>query len=188
MKQVLVLGLAVVALGLSACGQGTDPYKLMNDSSRNINTVPALLFPVDTATAGIVTPTITPFSSSNDGIDLNWSMGTLTAVNVRAPAAGVVTEVAVVENTNQYRMTIYHTPVYSTRVSKLATLSAIRVGDPVIAGQLIGTVTNVSPSIHFTVLANGAAVCPYSYLDADGKSKINTASQTMGLGTYPCTN
>jgi hypothetical protein len=158
-KKTLALLILPASLALASCGTGKDPVSLIKDPSNG--TVPSMLLPIASATvSGAFIAASAPY----------FTLTTSVGAALRAPLAGMI-----VENASN-AVTLRHNAHISVRINGVT--STFRQGEYLNAGDALGT----TPSINFTfqVLIDGAAACPYSYLDADGRNAVN-----LGLND-PC--
>ena len=110
----------------------------------------AYLPPVDAPVAGGFRPPATPYGAGNRGLDYATAPGT----PVRAAAAGQVAFAGAVGA--GLHVVVLHADGVRTSYSFLASL-AVRRGDPVAAGDTVGT---SGPSLHFGARAGDAYVDP----------------------------
>lgn len=186
-------GLAVCVL-FAGCGSGLEPISVLGDPSQSL--VGTIALPI----ASNVFNTVAPFSSSNDGFDYSYTLGrlptvTATSVVYSAPANGWVT--AIDSSSGFPIITLFHNSHLSTRI-KIFTTTNVRVGDFVTAGQALGTLTlnllTATSLLHLSVIADGAVVCPYSYLNTAARTDSNTifaqvtgtTSNAISLVQSPC--
>ena len=106
--------------------------------------------PVDAPVAGWFRPPATPYGAGNRGVDYATAPGT----PVRAAAPGQVTFAGPVGS--GLHVVVLHADGVRTSYSFLASL-AVRRGDPVAAGDTVGT---SGPSLHFGARAGDAYVDP----------------------------
>ena len=104
---------------------------------------------------------------THDGMDIAASAGTV----VSAAADGTVYTVYE-DDSMGMTVVISHEGGYTTRYSSLGQEVSVKAGDPVTAGQTIGTVGNtallenaIGDHLHFSVTCNGEAVDPESFLN-----------------------
>lgn len=163
-KAKVAMSVLVVSFLVSGCGSGVEPLNAIGDPTR----VPEIAMPL--ASGNFNPGLITPFSAGNDGFSI---ISTALNAPVLAPISGFVTGVDISTGT----VTIYATPRFSARVVNVQNAGAIRLGDYVTAGQSsLGTAT-IGTTVRFSVILDGAAVCPYSYLSTDTRTSINTMLQ-----------
>ena len=155
----------VLVLSAYGCGAGTEPFSILGDPTVS---PPALALPIPNNQI----TSVVPFSPTSDGIELTSAFNT--SLTVQAPAAGIVSA------TDATSVTLFHTAHFSTRVSKLNLVSP-QVGRTVNAGDSVGTIP-VAGAVHFTVLLDGTAVCPVSYLSPD--ARVNGIDARIAI---PCT-
>jgi hypothetical protein len=171
------LGAALILL-LSACG-GNEPLSLLGDPV--INETTGLNLPIPTSAIA----TVNAFSSSNDGIQINYN--TFSNQVVVAPLAGTVVNVDTALNPGFTAVTIFHSARLTSRMAFLQ-IAAVRVGDYVNNGDQVGTLSTsavgVTSGIKLSVYIDGSstAVCPFSYLS----SSARTAFITAFGGNFPC--
>lgn len=161
--------LALASLGvLTACSAGNDPLNILGEPGQ----MPILVLPLRTTTtdAGAVKPYLP--STGADGLDILAISG----ARVRAPGTGVITKIESL--TSGIAITIYHNAQFSSRVSQLSTV-LLRVGDYVKAGDDLGLPSSAL-YVRLTTYANGAIVCPYSFLDDDGRTWVNNNITPIG--------
>ncbi|MGK5088399.1 M23 family metallopeptidase [Bdellovibrionota bacterium FG-2] len=153
----------LVMLGASACGTaGNEPMSTLGDPNKTF--VGEIALPVAVTSFN----TLTPFSASTDGFELNNTLAVAVSQNVAAPLAGYVSGI------DSTQIVIVHNAHVATRLSRLASVS-VRIGDYVSAGQVVGTSAATGGIVvRLAVIVDGVAVCPYSYLSASARSDINS--------------
>lgn len=104
---------------------------------------------------------------THNGVDIAAEAGTV----VSAAADGTVYTVYE-DETMGMTVVISHEGGYTTRYSSLGQEVPVKAGDPVTAGQTIGTVSNtalmenaIGDHLHFSVSCNGEAVDPERFLN-----------------------
>ncbi|MGK5084670.1 hypothetical protein WDW37_15350 [Bdellovibrionota bacterium FG-1] len=170
-----------------SCGSGSEPLALLGDPGARFND--SLVLPYNAASGGVGGVAIdlwsvTPFSASQasaDGFDFIYHVSGSYAI--LAPWGGLVTAV------DTASVTIWHNVHVSTRLSRMTSAPSVRVGDFIAAGTQLSTTAINSPSVnnlvHFSVLVDGVAVCPYGFLAPTAKTSLNTVLRRDGL--EPCT-
>jgi murein DD-endopeptidase MepM/ murein hydrolase activator NlpD len=169
------LGVALVLL-LSSCG-GNEPLSLLGDPV--INETTGLNLPIPSTAI----QSVNAFSSSNDGIQINYAAFGSSQVVV-APLAGTVVNVDTALNPGFTAVTLYHSARLSSRMAFLQ-IASVRVGDYVNTGDQVGTLSvSTGSGIKLSVYIDGSAtaVCPFSYLS----SSARTAFITAFGGNFPC--
>ncbi|MGK5085850.1 hypothetical protein WDW37_21380 [Bdellovibrionota bacterium FG-1] len=179
-----LLGFCLTGMG---CGSGNEPLSLLGNPGTRLND--SLVLPYNAASGGVGGVAIdlwsvTPFSASQvsaDGFDFIYHISGSYAI--LAPWGGLVTAV------DTASVTIWHNVHVSTRLSRMTSAPSVRVGDLITAGTQLSTTAINSPSVnnlvHFSVLVDGVAVCPYGYLAPTAKTPLNTVLKRDGL--EPCT-
>lgn len=96
------------------------------------------------------------------GVDIAAALGQVVA----APAAGTVTE-CLEDMLMGYTVVIRHDSGYESRLSNLASLNAVSVGDRVRQGDTVGSVgqsalseEKLAPHLHYELTLNGAQIDP----------------------------
>ena len=164
---------------LAACGQGLDPIDLMGDPTQS--QIGVLSLPIAASTSGFAS--FIPFSSSNPGFTLNTNTGfTQYATQIVAPGTGVVA----IADIGGQSVTIEHTIHVRSRITGVT--SSVQVGNYVYAGTQIGTAVSSGTNIQFSVLVDGVAVCPLSYLTTAARVQLTTSSFYGTSTQSPCTN
>lgn len=167
-KILILIGVSIV---LTACGQGTEPFSTLGDPTQGNG--PGLSFPVSLNQAY----PLTPYSSSTNGFQLP---GQLVSTQVTSPGPGIIVAV----NTATPSVTIQHNVHVASMISNIS-LGTVQVGSYVSTGTAIGTVS-VAGYLTFSVLVDGAYVCPLSYLTAAARKQI--VSTYTGTIINPCSN
>lgn len=165
-----ILSVAGILLGLSVSGCGNvnvDPLQLMDNPLPPLNSITAQSGAISTYVQGTFNAN-TPywvFSTGFGGFAQAYT----------APAAGQITElgVASVGNAQGYFVTIVHSGRLSTRIYGLQQPSVLRIGDYVVAGQVIASYFT-SSTVGFQVMLDGTPVCPFSYLSSQFRSSLYT--------------
>lgn len=152
MKRLFLRFILVLALfSLTSCGEGQDPVSVMGDPTKSPTST---LLPIHQNYIN----TVTPYTDGVGGFIL-WSNA---GVEVRTPSTGMIS--SIVNDT----ITIFHTSTMTTRIMGMRTITA-RVGEYYAVGKSLG---DSSGKLTYSVYINGQNVCPYSYLDPDGRSLI----------------
>jgi len=167
---------------------GTDSAAGEPDSSRKSAAAAAILEGDDAVRANAASLRVWPVSGSaltgysadklsynatmkdwrtHEGVDLAAADGE----SVKAACAGTVTAVYDDEFLGT-TVVLTHAGGYSTQYSNLAAVPAVKVGDTVEAGEVIGSVGGTAileageePHLHFAVFSNGEAMDPSDYID-----------------------
>lgn len=171
LKRYLIL-LLTMGVVLAGCGSGTDPYKIFSATPGT----PTIGLPVDIA---VVTTATTLNVSNRLDLTLNGGIGT---ANVVAPIHGIITAIEGVTPT--YAITIFYNQNFSVQLSNITAVGAIRVGDQITRGQVIGTMntTYLNP-LAISVINNGVAACPVFFLD--DVTARNSIVAKLGLNICP---
>jgi hypothetical protein len=191
----LMGALCAGAVGLSACGTGNEPFSTLGDSLQT----PTLALPL---TANTVTQNSTFLvfgqygatqadKSVSDGFDMSVTTQLITAPErtIVAPAAGLVVAVDAGIDAGTSMVTIQHSPRLTTRLNRVANVTALKPGDYVAAGAPLGTaLANSLNFVRMTVIYDGAIVCPYGYLSQEARVQANTYLRSVNLVTTlpPC--
>jgi hypothetical protein len=139
-------GLAVgLLMGLSACGQA--PLDTLGD--------PAII----PTNLGLPVSIAGGFGFGAAGLQSRSSWQFAGAAQPVAPASGLVAEI------NGDSITILHSPRLATRFTGV-TAPIVRAGDPVQTGSILSNVNFLGGTFTFSVLLDGQAVCPSSYLSS----------------------
>jgi murein DD-endopeptidase MepM/ murein hydrolase activator NlpD len=179
---------------LTGCGAGYEPLSILGDPSESIDATPGTTggtigLPLTNNSSsgyGISgTKTFIPFTSSSPFITIQ-NTGFSNATTIVAPSSGIIVD------TTSNSITMYHNAHVITKVKNV--LNTVQVGTYVTQGQTIGTAINqtlsyYTPAIQFYVFADGYPVCPLSYLNADGRTQLDTAISTgygYSYGQTPC--
>jgi hypothetical protein len=93
-----------------------------------------------------------------------WRFNSVTTTPV-APAAGLVVEISGTS------LTVLHSARLASRFTGIQGV-AFRAGDYVDAGRQLSTNTFVNSTFTYSVLLDGVAVCPLSYLSASARSGV----------------
>lgn len=158
--------LSILVLGAAAgCGNGTDPLTTLGDSSTPLAN--ALSLPVAAATG------FSAYGNGSDGFGFTTGIG----ASVKAAANGLVISV---DNGGQ-AVTVMHNTRILTRYRNV-TSANVQVGNYVTSGAQIGTVNTIG-TVYFSVLADGTAVCPLSYLSSSARATLPTM---INGSTNPC--
>ena len=158
-KQKVLFGLILsLGFGVGGCGNvNVDPLDLMSNSIPTLNSI--------TAASGIGTYIQGTFSPATP----YWVFNTAfvgVAQSYTAPANGQIEEIGLATNVpgaTGYFVTILHSGRLATRIYGLQSTLGLKVGDYVLAGQVIAQYST-SSTVGFQVLFDGVPVCPFSYL------------------------
>jgi hypothetical protein len=178
MKRILgTCALLVSMTGLSSCGGAgvVDPLSLFGSGS------PPQLDPIVSGlTGGVFSGNA--FTSSSP----YWvftSVGGFGGLAYIAPADGIVIGSGPINTggISGVAVTIAHSGKLATRYIGIAPI--VRIGDSVIRGQTIGTLTSFggASQIAFQVLLDGSPVCPLTFLSATFKAQMTNYFGAAGF-------
>ena len=157
---------SVLWFGLSGCGTGYDPLDILDNSIPSLGPIVA-----GGAYSSYLTQT---FSSSNPYWLFSTGFSGFYGGGYLAPARGIVSALGTttISGVSGFYVTILHSGRMMTSIYGLQTPS-MRVGDSVASGQVIGTFYSGS-QVAFQVLLDGSAVCPLSYMNAEGRAGLSS--------------
>jgi len=190
MKNLIQGILLLVAVTMSACGSGNGytPVQLTGNPA----STPDMTLPLSTSgfsSLGFAPSLFTGYNSTTLGFQWTVSAWNGTQVAAYAPMAGLVTLIETGQANNTTNVTIYFNSRYSVKVSGLAGVNSVRMGDYVTKGQQIGlvgfaaSVTAIAP-LKLSLFLDGNSICPFSYFDQATRSAITTQSwysTTLGV-------
>jgi hypothetical protein len=179
MRRELLASAGILLAFGAGCG-GNDPFQVLGDAS--VGTSQGLNLPVDPN----LIQTVTPFSSSQDGIGIGYNSGFGTTATVSAPLAGLVVNVDNTLNPGFVAITIYHNARLTSRLAFLQ-ITTVRQGDFVNTGDIIASIPSSGfglTGLKLSVFVDGAstATCPFSYLSQTART---TYTQKFG-SAFPC--
>lgn len=156
-----------ILLGLSfaGCGNGNDPLQMMDNPLPPLNSITATSF-----SNGYLQGSF----NANTPYWVFTSSFASAAANYTAPASGMISEIGVsyLPGVQGYYVTIVHSGRLSSRILGLQNPSNMRIGDPVLTGQVISSYFNTG-FVGFQVLLDGVPVCPLSYLSSQFRSGLS---------------
>lgn len=176
-KSLTAALIALATVCSSGCGQGTDPWSNMGDPGMAIG--PGLRLPLNGQVFAF-----TPYSSSNPQWGLQGNgifVGGTT--QVFAPGSGYV----MIADSGGQTVTIVHNAHIQTKVVGVLP-TGLAVGSFVAAGAQIGTIPNAltNNTLNFSVIVDGASVCPLSYLTAAARQQVVANLYATSFNSSPC--
>ena|GEM_PF-2105216 len=179
LKQKVFFGLILsLGLGVGGCGNvSVDPLELMSNSTPVLNSI--------TASSGAISSYVQgTFSQATPYWVFNTSFSGF-ANNLTAPASGQIAEIGVsnITGANGYYVTLIHSGRMETKIFGVQNITGLKVGDYVLAGQVIAQFYPGS-IVGFQVLysdgTNGPVpVCPFSYLSTAFRQSLYTYTSSQ---------
>jgi hypothetical protein len=177
MKRILgTCALLLSMTGLSSCGGAgvVDPLSLFGAGS------PPQLDPI---VSGLNAGVFSGSSFSNSAPYWLFVVNNFGGLAYVAPADGIVVGSGPISTggISGVAVTIAHAGKLSTRYIGIAPI--VRIGDSVIRGQTIGTLTSFGGTgqIAFQVLLDGTPVCPLTFLSATFRAQMNNYFGAAGF-------